>query len=95
VSAQVRIDVFPRIEAFAVRCAPGAQRRSLGVHRRRSVPKSDHSAAGLASALTAGYAAAVQCAHSSAHKERETPRLRCTQRVTVARAEGFEETSTS
>ena len=87
-SAQVRIDVFSRIEAFAVWCGPR-------VDRRRSVPKSDHSAAGLASALSAGYAAAVQCAHSSAHKERETPRLRCTQRMTVARAEDFEETSTS
>ena len=94
-SARVRTDVFRRFDAFAARCVPGAQRRSLGVHHRRSVPKSDHSAAGLASALSAGYAAAVQCAHSSAHNERETPRLRCTQSMTVARAEGFEETSTS
>ena len=69
-SAHASAEVFRGGEAPAVPCAQGAHGRQRGARRHRSVPKSDHSAAWVAYALRAGYAEAVRCAHSSAHKDR-------------------------
>jgi hypothetical protein len=83
--------VFHRTDATVPR-VHSAQCPARKPRLHRSVPKSDHFIASPAYGLSARYAALVLCAHSRPHKDRQTVRPRCVQRMTAARATCHEET---